>query len=374
MGLADEALLKSATDSLGDDNKYLAQDPYFMAGNAVMGVKQPQWQGNSGAILGPILQGLTGGFLKGYGTQDAMQNQYTDYKNSPIMQALAAPQPGQANFMGPLPEGQTPGDVATDPLHAYSSDTVPNGWTPAMGKQDLIMAAIIKSEQQAEAEKKQALQDQIALLTNKDVIAAKIQEAQGAKTEKEIPGAETAKIATGVAIDHQFQELKAIAKTMADDSSLIPGTDSTIGAMQREARSKVVGTPENDYMQKLLDIQDAGAKLFSGSARMAIIQARIDQLKPGNWGSLDGLLHLIDNTRNFAADETATTASTFGNAGYKKLQDAQQIYDNSRNSALDAILSGAPNTSSGAGFQAPPQTKTIGNVTYTKVPGGWQAN
>lgn len=132
-------LFELLAGGLPSETEYRADNPFYTAGR---GFAQTQFQPrtSSEAIWMPAAQGLLSGLLQGVGKGQARQAQYSDIKALPGIQQLLAPSP---DFIGP-----------PDPMHAYTSETAPEGWTPKIGKADMIMAALSAQTQQEEALRK----------------------------------------------------------------------------------------------------------------------------------------------------------------------------------------------------------------------------
>lgn len=153
-------LYNALIGTVGNEQDYLAQDPYYSAGTNILRMQLPRATSNMEAILGPIAQGLIGGYLTGEGKRDATQAQYDAYRTNPMIRALGEQTDyfKDPNFIGPV----SPTEVNDALLHDYTSATAPEGWTPKIGKTDLLLGTIT-SEAAKEAEmKKQAAQDELA--------------------------------------------------------------------------------------------------------------------------------------------------------------------------------------------------------------------
>lgn len=127
------------------ENDLLADNPWYMAGRQIQGIQAPQPQNNTQALLLPMLQGLAGGGLMGYGKGQAYEAGYDQYRNNPLLKAMVSSQPEGA-------------DLATIP---YASETMPEGWTPKIGKTDLLQALSAKQIADEAAAKKADIQNQI---------------------------------------------------------------------------------------------------------------------------------------------------------------------------------------------------------------------
>lgn len=155
-------LLSALIGNLGSTNDYLAQDPFFMGGRQVA-----SWNlhptTNAEAIYGPIVQGLLGGFLTGYGKDRALDAAYQDYSQNPLMASATFTNP-YSSFIGPLSEEQQQTANNFDALHQYGLAERPEGWTPTTGRSDLLLAALTQQNQQAVEQKKADAQAELAKL------------------------------------------------------------------------------------------------------------------------------------------------------------------------------------------------------------------
>ena len=62
---------------------YYAKDPYYVAGAQILNMAPVQAQTNSQAVAIPLIQGLLGGGLAGYGSKRAQDAGYQDYRKIP---------------------------------------------------------------------------------------------------------------------------------------------------------------------------------------------------------------------------------------------------------------------------------------------------
>jgi hypothetical protein len=139
----------------GGDNEatYRAQNPWYQAGGAVFQQQLPAPRSSTEAFLGPILQGLAGGTMLGYGRRQADQAAYEDYRNNPLFEALKG--------------SEDPG--AQTLLRSYQGEEAPEGWTARQGKRDTILAALRQSIAQEERLKNIDAQNDLAkMLLGKD--------------------------------------------------------------------------------------------------------------------------------------------------------------------------------------------------------------
>lgn len=133
------SLFELLAGGLPSEAEYRADNPLFNAARGMASI-QVQPRTSAEAWWMPATQGLLSGFLQGAGKAQAREAQYSDIKALPGIQQLLAPSP---DFIGP-----------PDPMHAYTSETAPEGWTPKIGKADMILAALSAQTQQEEALRK----------------------------------------------------------------------------------------------------------------------------------------------------------------------------------------------------------------------------
>jgi len=178
---------------------YLGSNPYYSAGANILQSAMPRAETNAQALAFPLLQGLIGGGLVGYGKNQATEAAYQDASNSPLLSALTTERPANAAF-GPLTqEAQQQGSLQKALLensgvsNIYGQAKAPEGFTPETGRQDLLMALVAKQTLAESEAKKQAIKDEIAskygpdvLKYNKDLEAAKADEQIRVETAKAI--------------------------------------------------------------------------------------------------------------------------------------------------------------------------------------------
>jgi hypothetical protein len=129
------------------ENDLLADNPWYMAGRQIQGMQAPQPQNNTQALLLPMLQGLAGGGLMGYGKGQAYEAGYDQYRNNPLLKAMVG--------------SDTVGADGQAPLIPYASETMPENWTPKIGKTDLLQALSAKQIMDEAAAKKADFESQV---------------------------------------------------------------------------------------------------------------------------------------------------------------------------------------------------------------------
>lgn len=99
--------LYAALAGLPDEQQYYAQDPWYSAGSKTLGMRiDPNiYTNNRDALLYPILQGLAGGAMQGYGEGSALQQALQDA--SPIYQRITGQEYNPDTAFGPVASGDT---------------------------------------------------------------------------------------------------------------------------------------------------------------------------------------------------------------------------------------------------------------------------
>lgn len=162
------------------ENDVLADNPWYMAGRQIQGMQAPQAQNNTQAFLLPLIQGLAGGGLMGLGKDQAFKSAYDQYSSNPLLKAMVAPQPGVINDEAGNPIAST-----ISSMSPYGNEAMPEGWTPKVGKADLLQALAAKQITDEAAAKKADFESQvdaqIRLKTDPRILAA-----EGLKTSADI--------------------------------------------------------------------------------------------------------------------------------------------------------------------------------------------
>lgn len=124
---------------------YNNQDPFYSAGKAISQLQLAPSNNNTEAFLLPFLQQAGAGALGGYGRYNANQTAYQD-----ISKMLTGMNYQPTALSAAL--GDT-GEAAEIPL--YGQETAPEGWSPKVGLQHLLLANRAQ-EAQIEAQAKKA--------------------------------------------------------------------------------------------------------------------------------------------------------------------------------------------------------------------------
>lgn len=133
--------------------EYYAQDPFYSAGRNILGF-QARPTSDAEAWLGPILQGLAGGGLMGYGRENAGQKAFQDAQSflAPMLQKT------NTDFIGP----PTQADFLADPvlsggLTQYLAEQAPEGFSPNKARTD-ILTSLLQGQQAQEVALEQSKQ------------------------------------------------------------------------------------------------------------------------------------------------------------------------------------------------------------------------
>lgn len=150
MASGEQALLLALANQAGA----VDESPYFGAGQAILQSQLPRATNNTEAILGPILQGLVGGGLSGYGQGATNKASFNAFAQNPILQSL-----GTGQDIGPVASGDQYG--ASLLADAYAGE-MPANWTPGQGKSDILSALITKQAVEEDEEAKREQRQKIA--------------------------------------------------------------------------------------------------------------------------------------------------------------------------------------------------------------------
>ena len=130
--------------------------PWSGAGQSILSSQLPRATNNTEAILGPILQGLIGGGLQGYGQGQTNKASFDAYAQNPIIQSLQGDNP---NGIGPVASGN---EYSQDLTSALYSGDMPANWSPSQGKSDILSALITKQAVLDDEEAKKAIRNKLA--------------------------------------------------------------------------------------------------------------------------------------------------------------------------------------------------------------------
>lgn len=117
-------IYEALAGSVPSEEFYLQNNPLFRSGASVFQAPLPHATSNSEAIFGPLIQGLAGGALVGFGRDQAHRDAFTDAQANPLLNSLSAYAPGA---------------------------TMPEDWNPTKAKSDALLQALNMQQKQAEA-------------------------------------------------------------------------------------------------------------------------------------------------------------------------------------------------------------------------------
>ena len=253
-------------------------------------------------IVGGLIKGLAGGVSKSF--QD---NYQTNQDNKAADFLKLAMSGGDTSVR---PEGMAP-SIFSNVKNAASIF-------------DMEKAAQLQNHAEKIADRKSELADElqskIDFATNPDVLAAEVKkntELAANKPDKPIPALGVEKLATGTTLIKEFDKLQDMASKM----SVSPVGDSAVGGLLRGIKSYSSDTPEGQYQAQLLRVEEMANKQISNSTRYPVVKANLENTKAGRFGSLEGLQQIIANTRDLVATDLKDHAETYGDAGYKKLNE-----------------------------------------------------
>lgn len=142
---------------VGDEDTYLAKDPFALAGRSVGSWNMPAPRNNAEALWMPALQGGLMGALGGYGRSQAQQAQYVDMQsllNSPTLLEAFGDNPELAAMVA-------------------GSDR-PDNFSPKALKNELLLAALTQQKEDKKQELQDELKAKIDLATNPEIIDAEV--------------------------------------------------------------------------------------------------------------------------------------------------------------------------------------------------------
>lgn len=263
-------LLQALMGDLGEDADYRAQDPFFMAGRSAGGW-QYQPQTSSEALWMPALQGLLSGALTGYGKESSRQTAYDDARLSSLLQGKSL-RPTGAEF-GPL--------GAKDALvHDYTQEDAPEGWTPKIGKADMVFQAL-REEKRMEAEAKaEELREKFATEFGPEAIAGARDLAQAKKA-----GELSAEGGTGrLDLSAPMTEALSKSKSIIDETRHIAGLLDASGPSWIDFRTQKAfsGADKEGIAMLILNATDRLARSRSGAALNKEESKRLDRIMAGD--------------------------------------------------------------------------------------------
>lgn len=317
MGLS---LYEALAGGLGNEQQYQSQDPYLMGGLSILKSPTPAPRTNSEAILLPLLQGLAGGAMMGYGQSNANNTAYADYKASPLLAQLA----GQQNI-GPVANGAL---YANELLHDYSSPTAPEGWTPKIGQQDLGLAALTMQAQQEDAQKKRQAQEELKakvdLALNPEIRQAKIDDTIATEAGK--AGVTAAKpVGLPASMVGTLAEQKAIVDEAQSLGTVLKNSGQSWGSLR--ASEAFTGLDDSGISLRIADLADRVLRSRSGAAAPVVEQNKLKKIiagdksvSPQQAGEL--ILKFADRERANAKSQIDLVTTLGGAAGIAKAFEA----------------------------------------------------
>lgn len=163
-------LYEALLGTVGNENDYLAQDPYYGAARQIASFQPTAPRNNTEAFLMPLLQTGISTALAGYGKRNALDEMYGDTRS------VLSSMPGLSSSI--MQQGAESESPASQLLSAYAVEDRPEGWTAKTGKADLAKAILTAQIAQEAEAKQQAAREELAktfagkgmMLTPKDGI------------------------------------------------------------------------------------------------------------------------------------------------------------------------------------------------------------
>ena len=289
-GLAE--LLGGGSD--GGIAPYLAENPYFIAGNNLKVAAPPASILGKGAMWTSALQNLLSGVLQGYGRREANRTAYEEYAQDPMLKNASRLKAALADS-----GVDTSSMLNTD----YSSSEVPRGWSPRVGAQDRSIAGALMAQEieRAAAERKLQLEAAQKIGIERALIPVE-QEKQRLLAPLEI--AKAGQIAGA----QESARVRAEANALGYNPKQ-KDLDIKVAEAASNLRKEIAGTAEGQSLSQTIPIFDAIQKgalddsvsgdinLVSGAAKIIDPtgsvregDVKLQQGAGGPWGQLSGEL------------------------------------------------------------------------------------
>lgn len=243
---------------------YLAENPYYIAGNNLKVAAPPPSILGKGAMWTSALQNLLSGVLQGYGRRDATNTAYSEYAQNPMLK-------NAANLKAMLADSgvDTSSMLNTD----YSSPTMPKDWTPRVGDQDLNIAAALMQQniEQKAAERKLAADLQNKLTEKQYDVLADVEKRKlnlpTFEQEQKIkgkydPSAANVNVGMGKSLPDQVREKIVTGKANADQAMRLANEisktypDNFKGWLKLQGAKTFSGLDERELLASALNLKD----------------------------------------------------------------------------------------------------------------------
>lgn len=273
---------------------YLAENPYFIAGNNLKVAAPPASVLGKGAMWTSALQNLLSGVLQGYGRREANRTAFSEYSQDPMLKNASSLKALLAD---------TGVDTSSMLKTDYGASEVPSGWTPRVGAQDRNIAAALMQQQieQKMAERKLELEMAQKIGIERALIPIE-KEKQAVLAPLEISKA------------GQIAGAQESARARAEANALgynpkQKDLDIKVAEAASNLRNEIAKTPEGQSLSQTIPIFDAIQKgamddtvsgdinLVSGAAKIIDPtgsvregDVKLQQGAGGPWGQLSGEL------------------------------------------------------------------------------------
>lgn len=278
MGIYDALL-----GSVGDENSYLAQDPYYGAARQIASFQTPAARNNTEAFLLPFLQSGISTALAGYGQSNALDSMYADTRTA----LSSIPQSSVSSL---LADSGAAEDPAQQILAQYSAEERPDSWNAKTGKLDLAKAILTaQATQEAEA-KKQTIREELGktlagnglLLTQDGTIAqipgyaeavGSIEQSKRGEKKADVPAALVGELADQKGV---VDEARLLGQALLDSNASYSGMKG----------SQLFSVLDADgTASRISDLADRVLRSRSGAAAPAQEKANLQKIISGDFSA-----------------------------------------------------------------------------------------
>lgn len=294
---------------------YLAENPYYIAGNNLKVAAPPASILGKGAMWTSALQNLLSGVLQGYGRREANRTAFSEYSQDPMLKNASSLKALLAD---------TGVDTSSMLKTDYGASEVPSGWTPRVGAQDRNIAAALMQQQieQKMAERKLAneLQNKLAE-KNYDVLADVEKRKLNLPTfteEQKIkgkfdPSASTVNVGLGKSLPGDIVGKITEGKANADQAIMLANEISKTyptgfkGWLKLQGAKTFSGLDEKELLTSALNLKDSIARSRTGAVAPPEDMKNFERFTLGDrTASVDKVISLL---KRFAKDEALNASS-----------------------------------------------------------------
>lgn len=321
----DLSILSALMGGVGDENTYIAQNPWAQAGRGIAGIQTAAPRNNTEAFLMPFLQSSLAGALSGYGKNQAQQAQYGDLRNlvqSPLLADALAEDPNLTAM--------------------FTAEDRPADFSAKAAKNELLLAALKQEGIDQFERKKQEKQAELEF----DIKKAQNQELMDAEAER-ARLIEEAK--NSVKPEKQFELPPAMltetskSKSLIDESLFIAKELENVKSWADLQKSKAFSGLDTDGIAlQMKNLADRYARVRTGAALNKSEEALYDQLVGGDLTAdpkqASKLLKKLASAEVRIMDSTLGFAEELGTKGPAAVRQAlkQQIEDATTESDIPA--------------------------------------